>query len=310
MSSLRSRIFLFVLRNRHLLNFRLKKETSVDWATSLPEVRRNAEKSSKMFGKLPKGIEAFPVAIGGLSAEWIQPPQGVKDKVILYFHGGGYVLGSIEAHRGIVAKFVKGSGVAALSFNYRLAPENPFPAALDDGVAAYRWLLTEGVAASRIVFAGDSAGGGLCLATLVALRDQGIPLPAAAVTLSPWTDLKNTGESLRTNAKSCLAPTDSWVACSRHYAGEMDPGLPWISPLYADLHGLPPLLVYAGSDETLLDDSTRFAAKAKEAGVDVTLKVGDGMCHCYPACAPLFPEATQAMNEIFAFVKSRIGESY
>lgn len=137
MSSLRSRIFLFVLRNRHLLNFRLKKETSVDWATSLPEVRRNAEKSSKMFGKLPKGIEAFPVAIGGLSAEWIQPPQGVKDKVILYFHGGGYVLGSIEAHRGIVAKFVKGSGIAALSFNYRLAPENPFPAALDDGVAAY-----------------------------------------------------------------------------------------------------------------------------------------------------------------------------
>ncbi|KAF0218432.1 MAG: Alpha/beta hydrolase fold-3 domain [Geobacteraceae bacterium] len=309
MPSLQCRIFLFVLRNRHLLRFKLKKETAVDWETSLPEVRRSAEKSAKMLGKLPKDIEASPVAIGGgLLAEWIQPAQAVKDKVILYFHGGGYVLGSIQAHRGIVSKFVKGSGVVALLFDYRLAPEHPFPAALDDSLAAYRWLLAEGVSPSKIVFAGDSAGGGLCLATLLALRDQGIPLPAAAVTLSPWTDVKNTGESLRTNARLCLAPANSWVACSKHYAGNNDPGLPYISPLYGDLRGLPPILIHVGGHETLLSDSTRFAEKAKAAGTDVTLKIGEGLFHCYPACAPLFPEATQAMDEICAFIKTHVGK--
>lgn len=307
MPSLQSHLFLFVLRNSHLLRFKLKKETAVDWETSLPEVRRSAEKTAKMLGRLPKGIEAYPVAIDGLLAEWIQPAQTVKDKVILYFHGGGYVLGSIQAHRGIVSKFVKGSGAAALLFDYRLAPEHPFPAALDDALAAYRWLLAEGISPSKIVFAGDSAGGGLCLATLIAIRDQGIPLPAAAVTLSPWTDVKNTGESLRTNAKVCLAPTDSWIACSKHYAGSNDPGLPYISPLYGDLRGLPPILIYVGGYETLLSDSTRFAKKAKSAGVEVTLKVGEGMFHCYPACSPLFPEARQAMNEICVFIQRHIG---
>lgn len=307
MPSLQSHLFLFVLRNSHLLRFKLKKETAVDWESSLPEVRRSAEKTAKMLGRLPKGIEAYPVAIDGLLAEWIQPAQAVKDKVILYFHGGGYVLGSIQAHRGIVSKFVKGSGAAALLFDYRLAPEHPFPAALDDSLAAYRWLLAEGVSPSKIVFAGDSAGGGLCLATLIALRDQGVPLPAAAVALSPWTDAKNTGETLRTNASLCLSPVNSWVACSKHYAGNNDPGLPYISPLYGDLRGLPPILIYAGGHETLLSDSTRFAEKAKNAGVEVTLKVGEGMFHCYPACSPLFPEAKQAMNEICAFIQRRIG---
>lgn len=303
MPSLRSRFFLFVLRNRHLLKFKLKKETALDWEMSLPAVRASAEKSAKMLGKLPKGIEAIPVAVGGLPAEWIQPVQPDDERTILYFHGGGYVLGTIEAHRGIVAKFVKGSGVRALLFGYRLAPEHRFPAALDDAVAAYRWLLSEGVSPSNIVFAGDSAGGGLCLATLLALRDREIPLPAAAVALSPWTDLKNTGESLRTNAARCLGPTNSWVVCANHYLGDQDPGHPYASPLYGDLRGLPPLLIHVGGDETLRDDSTRFAQKAKDAGMNVTLKVGAGMCHCYPACAPLFPEATQAMEEICAFIR-------
>ncbi|OGW36142.1 MAG: alpha/beta hydrolase [Nitrospirae bacterium GWD2_57_9] len=306
MPSLRSRLFLSVLRNRHLLKFKLKKETAHDWETSLPEVRASAAKTSKLFGKLPKGLEAVPVAIGDLPAEWIQPAQDVTDRVILYFHGGGYILGSIEAHRGIVAKFVRGSGARALLHGYRLAPEHRFPAALDDSVAAYRWLLSEGISPAKIVFAGDSAGGGLCLATLLAVRDRGIPLPAAAVALSPWTDLKNTGESLRTNAAKCLAPTNSWVVCANHYLGNQDPGNPYASPLYGDLRGLPPLFICAGGDETVRDDSTRFARKAKDAGVDVTLKVGEGMCHCYPACAPLFPEATQAMVEICTFIKTHI----
>ncbi|MBI1921679.1 MAG: alpha/beta hydrolase [Geobacter sp.] len=307
MPSLRSSLFLFILRNRHLLKLKLKKETAHDWETSLPEVRASAAKTTRLLGMLPKGIEAVPVAIGDIPAEWVRSAQTATDEVILYFHGGGYILGSIEAHRGIVAKFVRGSGLQALLFGYRLAPEHRFPAALDDSVAAYRWLLAQGITPSKIVFAGDSAGGGLCLATLLALRDRDIPLPAAAVGLSPWTDLKHTGESLRTNAAKCLAPTNSWIACANHYLGDQDPGDPYASPLYGDLCGLPPLLIIAGGDEILRDDSTRFAQKAQEAGVAVTLKVGKGMCHCYPACAPMFPEAIEAMEGICAFILAHVG---
>jgi monoterpene epsilon-lactone hydrolase len=308
MPSLRSRLFLFFLKHSHLLRFQLKRRT-IDWNTSIPQLRQETEKTSRMFGKLPAQIEVSPVTIEGLSAEWILPSQVTKDKAILYFRGGGYVIGSSQSHRPIVAKFVKGSGVGALLFDYHMAPEHPFPAALDDSIAAYRWLLAQGVLPSHIVFVGDSAGGGLCLATLIALRDQGIPLPAAAVTLSPWTDLKNTGESLKTKAKvDHLTWGESWIVFSKYYAGDSDPGNPWISPLYGDLHGLPPMLIYVGENEVLLDDSTRFAEKAKNSGVDVTLKVGEGMFHCFPACAPLFPEAKQAMDEICAFIETNINK--
>jgi acetyl esterase/lipase len=218
------------------------------------------------------------------------------------------VTGSCQGHRSVVAKFVKASGVGALLFAYRLAPEHPFPAALEDALAAYRWLLAEGVSPDHIAFMGDSAGGGLGLATLIALRDQAVPLPAAAVALSPWTDLKCTGESLTTKAKvDSLTWKESWAVFSSYYAGENDPGLPWISPLYGDLQGLPPLLIYVGGDELLLDDSTRFAEKAERAGVEVTLRVGEGLFHCYPVCAPLFPEAKQAMVEICTFIKAHLG---
>jgi acetyl esterase/lipase len=308
MSSLQSRLFIFALKHAHLLQFRSKRTTTIDWNTSIPDLRQETERASGMLGKLPAQIEVTPVAIGNLSAEWILPVQATKDKVILYFHGGGYVTGSCQGHRSVVAKFVVGSGVGALLFDYRLAPEHPFPAALEDALAAYRWLLAEGISPGQIVFVGDSAGGGLCLATLIALRDQGIPLPAGAVALSPWTDLKCTGESLRTKAEvDSLSWKGSWTVFSKYYAGENDPGLPWISPLYGDLHGLPPLLIYAGGDEVLLDDSTRFAEKAKAAGVEVTLTVGEGLFHCYPACAPLFPEAKQAMAEICTFIKMYTG---
>jgi len=308
MPSLRSRLFLFVLRHSHLLRFRLKRRAAIDWNTSIPDYRRETEKASKLFGRLPDQIEVSPVTIDGIYAEWILPSQAKKDKVILYFHGGGYVTGTCQMHRAHVGKVVKGSGVGALLFAYRLAPEHPFPAALEDSVTAYRWLLAEGVSPSHIVFMGDSAGGGLCLATLIALRDQGIPLPAAAVALSPWTDLKCTGESYKTKLKvEPLAPTESWTVFSHYYVKGNDPCNPWISPLYGDLHGLPPILIHVGENEVLLDDSIRFAEKAKAAGVDVTLKVGEGMFHCYPVCAPLFPEARQAMDGIFTFIRTHIG---
>lgn len=308
MPSLRSRLFLFVLKHRHLLRFQLKGTTTIDWNTSIQRLRSDTEKPTGLFGGLPAQIEVSPVTIDDLSAEWLLPLQARKDKVVLYFHGGGYVIGSSRSHRPIVAKLVKGTGIAALVFDYRLAPEHPFPAAIEDSLAAYCWLLSTGVLPSNIVFVGDSAGGGLCLATLLVIKDQGIPLPAAAAANSPWTDLKNSGESLVTNAKvDTLCWPGSWTVFSKYYAGETDPCLPWISPLYGNLHGLPPILIHVGEDEVLRDDSTRFAQKAKAEGVDVTLKVGERMFHCYPACAPLFPEATQAMDDICEFIRAHIG---
>lgn len=306
MPSLQSRLFVFALKYRHLLRFQRRTNT-IGWSTSIPNLRREIEKGAGFFGKLPAHFKVKPITTNEFSAEWMLPSKEAQDKVILYFHGGGYTTGSSKAHRAIVAKFVKGTGMDALVLDYRLAPEHPFPAALDDSVAAYRWLLTQDVKPSNIVFIGDSAGGGLCLATLLALKDQGMPLPAAAVALSPWTDLKNTGESLKTNAKvDTLTWADSWTVFSRYYAGEQDPGLPYISPLYGDLQGLPPLFIVVGGDELLRDDSIRFAKKASKAGVNTTLKIGEGLFHCYPVCAPLFPEATEAMNEIYHFIKKQM----
>ena len=307
MPSLRSRLLRFTMKNRHLLRFRLKPE-AVDWhkKAAIIRFREQCEEGAQRFGKLPAGIEIVPVTINGLTAEWILPPGATKDKVIFFVHGGGYVSGSCSDHRIHVSKFVEGSKIGALLFEYRLAPEHPYPAALDDSVAAYRWLLDQGVSPANVVFAGDSAGGGLCLATLLALRDQGIPLPAAAVALSPWTDLTCAGESYHTNAQKCLSPTGTWTAFSQHYARDHDLSLPWISPLYGNLQGLPPILLYVGGDEILLDDSVQFAEKAKAAGVDVTLKVGQGLFHYFPVCAPLFPEATQAMAEICTFIRRQL----
>lgn len=307
MASLQSSLFIFALKYRHLLKFKLKRRNNIDWNTSIPELRRETGKSVGFLGKLPEGFSVSQVSISGLNAEWIIPPGALKDKAILYFHGGGYVIGSSLSHRPVVAKFAKGSGIGALVFDYGLAPEHPFPAALNDSVAAYLWMLEQDIAPSGIVFAGDSAGGGLCLATLLALRDQGIEMPAGAVALSPWTDLQNTGESLKSNVKvDALTWAESWTIFSKYYAGNNSPCMPWISPLYGDLNGLPPLLIFAGGDELLRDDSIRFAEKAKEAGVDVTLHVGEGMFHCYPACSPLFPEARQAMEEICEFIRTRV----
>jgi monoterpene epsilon-lactone hydrolase len=175
MPSLQIRLFLFTLKHSHLLRFQLKRRATIDWNTSIPRLRQEIEKSAGFFVNLLAQIEVSPITIDGLSAEWILPSQAKKDKVILYVHGGGYVTRSCQSHRSLVAKFVKGCEVGALPFGYRLAPEHPFPAAIEDSVAAYHWLLAEGVSHSHIVFVGDSAGGGLCLATLIAFWDQAFP---------------------------------------------------------------------------------------------------------------------------------------
>ncbi len=305
MPSFRSRLFVFMLNHRHLFSFQPKRRTSVGWDTPVSQLREEVEKGATQ--KLPAGLELSPITIDGVSAEWMLPSHATKDRVILYFHGGGLVIGSVKAHRGVVSKFVKGSGIGALVFDYGLAPEHPYPEGLNDSLTVYRYLLAEGIEPSAIVLMGDSGGGNLCLATLLALKEKGLPLPAAAVVMSPWTDLKNSGESYETNARrDTLTWRDAQDIFSKYYRGEHDPGLPWISPLYGDLAGLPPLLIYVGGDEIMRDDSTRFAEKAKAAGVDVTLRVGEGLFHCYPACAPLFPEATQAAEEICTFIRTHL----
>ncbi len=308
MPSLRSHIFRFILKHRHLLHFQLKRRAVIDWNTSIPRFREECEKATKLLGNIPAGIEIAPVVINGIPAEWILPSAAEKDKVLLYTHGGGYVSGSCSDHRAIVARVVKKCGVGALLFEYRLAPEHPFPAALDDSVEVYRGLLTQGISPSNIMIVGESAGGGLGLALLLALRDLNLPLPSAAVAISPWTDLKCTGESYRTKNKVSLAPADSWIVFSKYYVGDSDPSNPWISPLYGDLHGLPPILILVGEDEELLDDSTKFTEKAKTAGVDVRLKIGERMVHCYPLLPSFIPEAKQAMDEICAFIRMHMGK--
>lgn len=304
MPSWQSKFFVFMLRYRHLLRFKRKRAGLVDWNTSIPALREEIEKSSGFFGRLPKELKKSPLDIDGLYAEWISPLAPKNQRVILYFHGGGYAIGSVAAHRGITAKFVKESGLPALLFDYRLAPEHPFPAALEDSLKAYRRLLEERYLPQEIFFIGDSAGGGLALAALLAIRDRGMPLPGGAVALSPWTDLKNTGESFISNAK---LDNLSWPLAqhifSSYYTNGQDAINPWISPLYGDLQGLPPLLLFAGGDELLRDDAVRFARKAEAAGVNTTLRVGEGLFHCYPACHPLFPEAREAMKEICAFLR-------
>ena len=307
MPSIQSKILYLMMKNSHLLKFRLKQETW-DENTSIPAFRQFCEQQNGRMARLPEGVEVTPLQVEGMYAEWLATQGAAEDRVILYTIGGGYVSGSCKDHRSLVAKIARGSGVRILLFEHRLAPEHPYPAALEDAVAAYNWLLDQGFSPENIMIVGESAGGGLCLATLLALRDQGIPLPSGAVALSPWTDLNLTGESHRTKAKVCLSPAGMSAVCSKYYVGDNDPTLPWISPLYGDLQGLPPILIQVGEYETLLDDSTRFADKAKASGVDVTLTVGEAMVHCYPLLAPMFPEATKAMEELCRFIQEHIGQ--
>ena len=306
MASFKSRMFNFFIRNAHLLRGRLRKET-FDFTTSIEGFRDRCEKGARRFGSIPSGVEIKQETIEGMKCEWHTPDDAASGKVILYVHGGGYVSGSCSDHRGFVARFAVNTGVVCLIFEYRLAPEHPFPAAVDDSVAMYQWLLGQGFAAEHILLAGESAGGGLCLATLLALKERGVPMPAAAVAISPWTDLTCSSASYTTKNRVSPAPLNSWNVFSAYYAGKHDAAHPLISPLFGDLHGLPPLLINSAVDDELFEDGEKYFLKAQAAGVDISFSRGDGMVHCYPLLAPMFREATEAMDEIVAFIRRQLG---
>ncbi|MGH8005632.1 MAG: alpha/beta hydrolase [Candidatus Binatia bacterium] len=273
---------------------------------SIQEFRATFDNMGAAFPVGPD-VKCTPVDAGGVPAEWIVAPGAADDKVVLYLHGGGYVIGSITSHRDLMARLSRAAGAKVLGLNYRLAPENPHPAAVEDATAAYRWLLSQGTKPNRMAIGGDSAGGGLTLETLVSLRDAGTPLPAAAVCLSPWADMEGSGESMKTKAAvDPLVVPGMLENMVKMYMAGKDLRTPLASPLHADLKGLPPLLIQVGGREVLLDDSTRVAERAKAAGVKVTLDVWDEMIHVWHLFAPILPEGQQAIEQIGQFIRERI----
>lgn len=306
MNSLKSKIFNTILRNRHIFKLKFKKPV-FDFNTSIEKFRKDCEEGANRFGKVPDGVKVVKETIAGINAEWLIPDESKPEKIIMYVHGGGYVSGSCNDHRGFVSKFAKQCGVTNLTYEYRLAPEYPFPYALNDSVDVYKELISK-YDPKNIIIAGESAGGGLTLAILLALKEQNITLPKGAVSISPWTDLKCSGESYKTKNKVSLAPLNSWTVFSKYYVGDNDPENPLISPLYGNLSGLPPIYINAGTDDELYDDGKNFYLKAKDEGVNITFKSGERMVHCYPLLSPMFPEATEAMNEIIDFINFNFHE--
>jgi epsilon-lactone hydrolase len=276
-------------------------------AMTIAERRAQYDRAERVF-PTPPDVAIEVVTAAARPAEWLRPPGARTDAVVLYLHGGGYVIGSPRSHRHLAAAIAAAAGTAALLVDYRLAPEHPFPAALDDAVAAYQWLLGRGLAPSRIVVAGDSAGGGLTVATLLALRDRGLPQPAGGVCISPWVDLTCSGATYATKAAvDPIVTRESVAMMAQAYAGAGDPKAPLLSPLYADLGGLPPLLVQVGSDEVLLDDALGLGERARAAGVDVTVEEWPAMIHVWHWFLPMLAEAERAVGVIGSFVRARLG---
>ena len=259
------------------------------------------------FGGTTVPVTCERASAGGVDGKWISPADPPPDKAVLYFHGGGFRIGSVSSHCDLVARIALASGCRVLAVDYRLAPEHRFPAALDDALAAYDWMLRQGLNPTNIALVGDSAGGNLVLAAMLAMRERGHPLPVAAVLMSPWTDMAATGISYVNRADADpIHQRPMILALAKDYLGEQgDPRHPLASPLYAELGGLPPLLIQVGDRETVRDDSVMLADKARAAGVEVDLQIWDGMIHVFQMFAEI-PEAHQAIASIAGFLSRHL----
>ncbi|MDX2043981.1 MAG: alpha/beta hydrolase [Acidobacteriota bacterium] len=272
-------------------------------------VRKLFEPPDFLRPKPPGGVHVSPINDARVRGEWLE--SGTTERTVYYLHGGGYVACSPKTHRGFTANLSLAANAKVLSLDYRLAPENKFPAALEDAVAGYRLLLEKGENPKKIVIGGDSAGGGLAAATLIALRERGLPMPAGAFLLSPWTDLAATGETLVTNDATDPMLSGTMVhQLAALYYGDASPTDPLVSPLYGDFRGFPPLRIYASNTEILLDDARRLAERAKQQGVTVDLRIWNKLPHVWPIFVAFgIPESKAALGEIAEFIRERTSQT-
>lgn len=299
MSSLQANAFKFVLKvlKRKMFN-----------NTDHVALRRTVNRAARHLPAPPSEIEFRSDRIEGVPSLWVKAPESKQEKIILYLHGGGYIFCSAQTtHKDILWRLAKATHCRVLAPDYRLAPEYPFPAALDDAIKVYQWLLAQNYLPQNIAIVGDSAGGGLTFGTVLKIRDLGLPLPACTVGMSPWTDLAVTGESIITNLKrDVLIPGDGLPEGAQYYLAGHDPYDPYASPLYGDHQGLPPALIQVSKDEVLLDDSRRLAAKYKAAGVPCELQLWDGLPHVWQTLAMFIPEGKTAIEKMAVFIREHL----
>lgn len=277
--------------------------------TPLSVQRKEWEDAAVQAEMLPNTVTEA-ITAEGIPCLWVRDAAANQNKVFLFVHGGGFNSGSDKTHRELASRLSNATAIPVLLPDYRLAPENPYPFGLNDVVRVYRWLLSQGWLPQDIIIGGDSAGANLAVSALLSLRDNGDTLPLTAILLSPWLDLTLSGETMTTNA--AIDPTttrESLHAAAQYYAVGKDTSLPLISPVFAELHGLPPMLIQVGGDEILLSDSTRFADKAKAAGVDVQLDVWQGMWHTWHGWASTLPEAREAIEALGQYAKLKLEPS-
>jgi monoterpene epsilon-lactone hydrolase len=272
---------------------------------SLAKVRQGFEKLMADF-PAASDVHFTQISIGKLTAAWVHAPGCTKDRVILFFHGGGFISGSFTSHQDLIGHLAQATGCYVLAVDYRLAPEYPFPAALEDALIAYEFLLKQKISPTQIFVAGSSAGGGLALSLLLKLIDRKEVLPRAAICICPWVDLAMTGKTLDTNEGKDLIQKDRIKKAADTYLQGHNPQDPLASPLYGSLKGLPPLLIQTGTRELFLDEIERFAKKAQECGVKVNLQRFDEMIHTWHLFASQIPEAVEAFENIAEFVRGEI----
>jgi len=284
---------------------RIAKPRAVDAGTDIAELRRQYTYLSDRFGAVPRDGVFEQVTLGPVKGEWVKTKNSSPSRLILYFHGGGYISGSPESHRALIAKLAHASEASVFAVAYRLAPEFAFPAAVRDGIDAYRQLIARGLPTSSIVLAGNGSGGGLAFSVLLAIRNAGLPMPAGCLAMSPWADLTLSGWSVMQNVRNDTAL--SWellFVSARHYLKKSPASDPYASPIFAGFKDFPPIMVHAGSLEMLRDDASRIGDRAAEAGVPVSVEIYDGMQHVFQANSHV-PEARVSLQRLGQFVRQK-----